>query len=158
MNKENQHSEQFLKEITGNKNSFTTPENYFDNLSERIATQQFQESLPKNSGFKVPNNYFETFSVQKPKSKVRLLTPYIAIAAAVVIGFFTFKPNTNTYDELNNSDIINYLAIEESIDINEIINNTEDSDLSFMYSNINDLNPTIDQVSLELSEFDIIDF
>ncbi|NIJ46128.1 hypothetical protein FHR24_002606 [Wenyingzhuangia heitensis] len=159
MNKENQHSEQFLKEITRQKNPFKTPENYFDNLSEKIVLQQLQESLPTKTGYSIPKNYFESFSVKKPKSKIRLLTPYIATAAAIAFGFFVFKPdNTNNYDELNNTDIINYLAIEESIDINEILSNTEDSDLSFLYSNLNDLNPTVDQLSLELSEYEIIDF
>lgn len=47
-------------------NPFTVPENYFDELGERINQSVFINSLQEieSSGFNVPENYFETLATQ----------------------------------------------------------------------------------------------
>lgn len=156
MNKENTHTDQFLKEIVGNKNPFKTPDNYFNNVSENISGKSILTS--KETGFKTPEHYFNTFKVHKSTSKIRSLWPYLSAAAIIAIGFFVFKTNTLDIKPLNNDDIINYLALEKNIDIDEIINNIDNPNSLSLYSNLDEITPTVDELSLELSEFDIIDF
>jgi len=157
MNNKSSNSNDFLEGIKTKKNPFKTPENYFDNLSEDLLLQQKLKTSTRKTGYIVPKDYFKTFSVQKPTSKIRKLIPYFSVAAAILIGFFLFETN-NEFEELNNTEVINYLALEEEIDLIDILDYSSDEQVYFTTSNINSLNPTIDELSLELSEFDIINF
>lgn len=163
MSTEKEHINIFSKEFSNKKNPFKTPENYFDNLSERIVLNPIENKLPKETGFIAPNNYLEKFNVKKPKSKIVSLLPYlstISVAAVIAFGFFVFKTNSPTEIELSNSDIINYLAMDETFDINDDIMNDlkKHKNISFSDVSLENISPSIDQISFELNEYEIIDF
>jgi len=44
-----------------NKNYFSVPEGYFNNLADDILTQVFIQSLPVSNSYYIPENYFENF-------------------------------------------------------------------------------------------------
>lgn len=93
---------------------FRVPEDYFDNLEERIMQNVSTESLPKETGMQVPEDYFEHLESRivdhwiksktrrKPKL-VRINTWRHVAAAACVIGFALWlipeKPETNAAPE-----------------------------------------------------------
>lgn len=184
MNDKNTRSDQFLKEFAGNKNPFKTPENYLDNLSDKMDMQPFENTLPKSTGFSVPTNYFKTitpkivskspnkqilltittnskanFKIQKTKRKVISVLPYLSIAAVIMVGLFVFKNTpTSIEKELNSNEIVDYLALEDSIELDEIIDSLENTNNPFLQATLDDIDPTTEQLSLELNEFDIIDF
>lgn len=76
---------------------FKVPQDYFDNLEERIMQNVAMDQLPKDTGMRVPDGYFEqlenrvmaqTIKPEKKKSKVIKLNSWWKVAiAASVIGF-----------------------------------------------------------------------
>lgn len=160
MNKDHQHSEDFLKDLTKGKNPFKTPENYFDDLSDKLAVDIFEQSLPKTSGFKAPENYLENFKVKKPQSKIRVLLPYLSTAAAILIGFFIFNNNNNqpSLDQLSREDIISYLSTDEDVETSFLLNNTTINTDNILYSSLENVDINIDEIDAELSEYDIINY
>ena len=60
------------------KNSYKTPESYFEGFNERLMDKILAEefSIPKDDGFVVPDKYFETFTnkvaYQKETKVIRL--------------------------------------------------------------------------------------
>ncbi|MGY6647237.1 hypothetical protein [Wenyingzhuangia sp. IMCC45574] len=158
MEKETQHSEDFLKEFTQGKNPFKTPDNYFNNLSERIHIASVEQELPKETGFKVPNNYFENFTVKRSRSKIIKLLPYTSVAAAFIFGFFLFKQGTNTDIQLQDDNVISYLTYEENIEYDEIISNLTINNEDLSEINLDGDYVNIEQLSLELSEYDLVEF
>jgi hypothetical protein len=117
------------------KNSFNTPEGYFENFNERLMGRIEKEVhsgsiIPKSDGFSVPENYFDeitpkTMSKTSQKDgKVIQLKPFrkfyygAAAVAAVFIVIFGFNWKSNTpiaFDDLANTEIDAYL---ESNDLN----------------------------------------
>ena len=159
MSNNHQHSDQFLKDLTKGKNPFKTPENYFDNLSEKIAVDVFEQSLPKESGFKTPELYFENFKVKKPQSKIISLLPYLTTAAVIVFGFFIFNnSNQSTIDKLSREEIINYLSSDDGIETNDILNNTLINTDDIMFTSLDNIEMDIDQLDIELNEYDILEY
>ncbi len=159
MDKETQHSEDFIKDFTQGKNPFKTPENYFDDLSERLHIASIESEFPKETGFKVPNNYFEDFKVKRAyNTKVLKLIPYISIAACLMIGVFLFKNNSNNSVQLEDENVISYLTYEESIAYDEIISNLTINDTDLAEADLDGAYVDIEQLSQELREYDVIDF
>ncbi|MDO3694530.1 hypothetical protein QVZ41_06690 [Wenyingzhuangia sp. chi5] len=159
MNENHQHSDQFLKDLTKGKNPFKTPENYFDNLSEKIAIDIFEQSLPNESGFKTPELYFENFKVKKPQSKIISLLPYFTTAAVIVFGFFIFNNNNqSSIDKLSREDIINYLSSEDGIETSDILENTSINTNNIMFTSLDNIDMDIDQLDIELNEYDILEY
>lgn len=159
MDNETQHSEDFIKDFTQSKNPFNTPENYFDDLSERLFTASVESELPNDTGFTVPKNYFEEFKVKRPKNKLVQLFPYISIAACLMIGVFLFKNMDNASSvELKDENIISYLTYEEGIEYDEIISNITINENDFIDDNLDTNYINIDEFSEELKEYDVINF
>ncbi|ANW95477.1 hypothetical protein AXE80_03925 [Wenyingzhuangia fucanilytica] len=159
MNKDHQHNDQFLKDLTQEKNPFKTPENYFDNLSEKLSVDIFEQSLPKKTGFKTPDNYFENFKVNKPKSKIITLLPFISVAAVLAFGLFIFSNyNTPNIDALSNEEIINYLSSDDGLETNDILENTIINTDNIMFASLDNIEIDIDQLDMELNEYDIIEY
>ncbi|MGY5354405.1 hypothetical protein [Wenyingzhuangia sp. IMCC45467] len=159
MNNDNQHNDQFLKDLTQGKNPFKTPENYFDNLSDKLAVDIFEQSLPNKTGYKTPNNYFENFTVKKPKNRIISLIPYLSTAAIIAFGFFIFNNNNqSSIDKLSNEEIINYLSSDDGIEINDIIENAIINTDNIMFANLDNIDVDIDLLEMELSEYDLIEY
>ncbi|THV59626.1 hypothetical protein EZV76_08650 [Flagellimonas alvinocaridis] len=119
------------------KNSFNTPEGYFENFNERlmgrIEKEVHSESIiPKSDGFSIPENYFDEIT---PKimskttgegGKVIQLKSYrtfyygaAAVAAVFVLVFGLNWKSTTTvaFDDLANAEIDAYFESNE-LDIN----------------------------------------
>ena len=162
MNENQQHSDQFLKDLSKNKNPFKTPDNYFDNLSEKVAINIFEQSLPKNPGFTTPELYFENFKVKKPQNKIISLLPYLSTAAVIVFGFFIFNNgNQSSIDKLSREEIINYLSSDDGINTNDILENTLINTNNIMFTSLDNIEINIDQLDMldiEIDEFDIIEY
>ena len=113
------------------KNSFNTPEGYFesfnDRLMDRIQSEEAQEGgsiIPKTDGFSVPDGYFDEVTptvlskTVAKETKVIPLKPYrnlyygVAAVAAIFILIFSFTWNPTsepiTFDDLANAEIEAY--------------------------------------------------
>ena len=122
----------------GKKNKetgFSTPDGYFDKLTDRIMDRIGQEAdgLSGSGGFKVPEGYFDSLSEkilekeQKPEPKVVKLYPYrkllitAASIAAVVVIFIGLQWQG---DQGLSFDDIASLELEEYFDQNPGVVNT----------------------------------
>ncbi|NAY90595.1 hypothetical protein GTQ34_01575 [Muricauda sp. JGD-17] len=118
------------------KNSFNTPEGYFENFHDRLMDKINQEKIeeasdviPKTDGFSIPEGYFEGFN-EKISSKIRetergklvQLNPYrklfYAAAAVAAIFLLVFTPIWKSdaaiaFEDLASAEIENYLNISE---------------------------------------------
>ena len=113
------------------KNSFNTPEGYFESFNERLmariqqeATDETSSIIPKTDGFGVPEGYFDDVvpkvlsRTTEEKGKVIQLKSYrkvyygAAAVAAVFLLIFGFNWKTEaspvTFDDLANTEIDAY--------------------------------------------------
>lgn len=113
------------------KNSFNTPEGYFESFNERLmariqdeATDEASSIIPKTDGFGVPEGYFDAVvpkilsRTREEKGKVIQLKSYrkiyygaAAVAAVFLLIFgFNWKSETSpiTFDDLANTEIDAY--------------------------------------------------
>lgn len=159
MNNEDQHNDQFLKDLTKGKNPFKTPDNYFDNLSDKLAVDIFKQNLPNKTGYKAPDHYFENFTVKKPKNRIISLLPYVSVAAVIAFGFFIFNNNTpSTIDILTDEEIISYLSSEDILETREIIENSIINTDNMMFASLDNIEMDIDLLDMELNEYDILEY
>lgn len=124
------------------KNSFKTPEGYFDSFTDNLMSKlSVEETIaPKSEGFKVPDGYFDTLNTKiqaklnVAEPKVVQLNPYksyyfaAASIAAVLLLYFGLNFNNTpslTFDDVANSDIESYFDDNElglsSFEIAEVI-------------------------------------
>lgn len=112
------------------KNSFTTPEGYFDSFTDNLMAKLSNEETitPKNEGFKVPAGYFDSLN-EKIKTRLneeehkviqlKSYKKYYAIAASVAAILFVFlgfqlnKSEPITFDSIAATDIDNYFEYNE---------------------------------------------
>lgn len=139
------HSVDYIANKAGKQTSFTTPNNYFDNLEEAIAVKLSEENLPKNNGFTVPNNYFDNIEsnilekistketkVISLKGRISKIIPYVAAASiALFIGINSYifsSSETSIFDELADSEIENWISNH--------ISSINETDFAIAYSDI----------------------
>ncbi|WP_437395032.1 hypothetical protein [Flagellimonas lutimaris] len=114
------------------KNSFNTPEGYFDNFNDRLMDRIKKEEagettslIPKSDGFAVPDGYFDEVTptvLSKTVAKVTKVIQFkpnrnfyygVAAVAAIFILIFSFTWNSTsepiTFDDLANAEIESYL-------------------------------------------------
>jgi len=114
------------------KNSFNTPEGYFDNFNDRLMDRIKKEEageatslIPKSDGFAVPDGYFDEVTptvlskTVAKETKVIQFKPNrnfyygVAAVAAIFILIFSFTwnstPESITFDDLANAEIESYL-------------------------------------------------
>ena len=119
------------------KNSFNTPEGYFENFNDRLMDRIKKEEavengpiIPKTDGFTVPDGYFDEVTptvlsktVAKETKVIQFKTNRnfyysVAAVAAIFILIFSLTWNSNpepiTFDDLANAEIDAYF---ESIDL-----------------------------------------
>lgn len=146
-----------------NDDEFNLPENYFNNLAERIedrlALQLIQDLAPAE-GFKVPDSYFTSFTERinlridekiAPAVQKNLFPSWIRYSAAASIIFviaISIYFNSSIYvfnqqlSKVPDQDIINYLQVHSTV-----------SDNQYIIENISE--DGLQQVSTEVSEEDI---
>ncbi len=96
------HTIEFLDGKVNKNHGFSTPDDYFEGLEDRIFLNLSEDSIPDTTSFKLPDNYFDTFEeelftkvisngksgkVITFKQKVRALLPSISAAAVVLFVF-----------------------------------------------------------------------
>ncbi|WP_274475717.1 hypothetical protein [Mangrovimonas aestuarii] len=106
-----------------NNHGFMLPDNYFENLDEKLFLEAKLKSSVTDSGLKVPNNYFENFEARlfskieakKEQKVVPLFSKKIwysaAAVAAIFLLFFGLKPfsKSATFGSINESALENYV-------------------------------------------------
>ncbi|MEM8508397.1 MAG: hypothetical protein AAF717_11230 [Bacteroidota bacterium] len=128
------------------KNTFKTPEGYFDSFNERLMARLADEEkvksdiIPLNDGFVVPEHYFETVydnvknRLQGKGAKVIALgtyrTVYYAAAAVIALLVLTVAWNWSSepqlrFEDLASTDITSYLESNDlglsSYEIAEVV-------------------------------------
>ncbi|PKP24689.1 MAG: hypothetical protein CVU03_11430 [Bacteroidetes bacterium HGW-Bacteroidetes-2] len=156
MNKKNIHS----------KNSgFTTPQNYFDTVEERILQEiTLKKNGPKVLPFRIPNGYFETLedrvlakipSIKKEPKIISFIHTktfkYVASIAAIIILYVTLFKDTSIgmfdFNAIDQSQI-SYYVEQGYIDIS-------DTELESLISE-KALNNNL--LSLDISKDEIFDY
>jgi hypothetical protein len=133
------------------KNIFKVPENYFENLSDKIVfhTQSVVENLPKENVFKVPENYFDDLesnilarTSQQAKiiplftwSIKRTWTSVAACSAIAIMGYFTLMPSQNSLGKeelagVQNQEIVNYL-MQQDLNQTDVAEQIEAKNIKF---------------------------
>tara|TARA_B110001450_G_scaffold58087_1_gene54769 strand:+ start:1253 stop:1798 length:546 start_codon:yes stop_codon:yes gene_type:complete len=161
MSNKKKNSEEFLNSISGKKNGFSVPKNYFNTIEEVIHVKLIEERFKNKSGFEIPNTYFKEFEegilakVVSPstvnetkiisfKQRILKIIP-ITVAASVLIfiglNSFVFDKNAElTLDALSENEI-EYWLNSSDIYLNDIAiveseNLLEEND--FYFSSIGD--------------------
>ncbi len=141
--------EKFDLENLPKQNIFKVPENYFENLTNRIEAKtsipnNFNlENLPKENIFKVPESYFENLTSRieahtsaKTKivplvtwSKKRTWVSIAACSAMAILGYFTLMSEQDSLSNealagVQNKEIVNYL-IQEDFNQNDFAEQTD---------------------------------
>lgn len=156
------------------KNSFKTPEGYFDSFTDNLMTKLSAEETiaPNKDGFKVPEGYFESL-YQEIESKLKVeepkviqLNPYkkyyfaVASIAAVLLLYFGINFNSTpglTFDDIANSDIENYFDNNDldlsSFEIAEVIPVDELEINDIINNHLNDAN-VVDYLNNSIDDFE----
>ncbi len=156
------------------KDSFKTPEGYFDNLSDRLRDRLEKENtdLPKTDGFSMPEGYFEQLQnnlkqklAEEEEPKVVTLNPYrkyyfaAAAVAAVLIAIVGLQRTVSpppTFDNLASTDIDAYFENNElglsSYEIAEVLPIDELEIKDIIENEINEEN-IIDYLEENLDDF-----
>lgn len=133
------------------QSGYRVPEGYFDNLEDAVFNKlKAQSSLDtiKDTGFKVPEDYFltveenvfNTLKADEKEVKVvslfskRNLLYYSGIAAALVLMFTIFKPDSElSFDSLDTDLVESYISTYNinSSDLATLWNETDFSDVAF---------------------------
>lgn len=110
----------------GNKNSFKTPSNYFENLEDSILSETKQ--FGKVNGFDVPEGYFEQLEDKlvlgrKKRGNMRVLWASISsVAACLVVGVSVFyfmndsaDISVDSYAKFSNSKTVVDEKVEDAV-------------------------------------------
>lgn len=162
-----------MKELN-NKNPFKTPEDYFEDFTERLMGQISEEvpRIKKSEGFTVPDGYFDDLhgnienKLAGPQVKVIALHRYrkyyfaaAAVAAAMVLylGVQWNAPQEVRFEDLANSDIEKYFETNEfglsTMEIAEVIPVDELEISDILENRLNEEN-VIDYLNNNTDEFE----
>ncbi len=160
--------QEFNLENIPKKNIFIVPENYFEELSDKIEnrTQSVIENLPKENIFKIPDNYFEDLesnilarNIQDTKniplftwSAKRTWASVAACSAIAIMGYFTLMPSQDSLGKeelagVQNQEIVNYL-IQQDLNQADVAEQIEAKNIKFKETDL--LN------NLKVSEKDVL--
>lgn len=118
------------------------------------------ENEPKiKSGFKTPENYFDDFSEkvlqQLHQKEVKVIPFYkrkktLSLAAAAVIGFALMIPIVNNYratsNDLDEATLETYLSYQSNISQYDLIQKLDDSDIEKLNNNITLEDETLEDI------------
>jgi hypothetical protein len=139
---------------------FAPPNDYFDNLSEKIVEKIYGEAttnlIPKTSGFSVPEDFFESNeavvlkTIKAKQSKIITLkaTFYKVSGIAAVLLLAIISPMLYHSAETKNNELveISYLQLHsEELSVYEVGSMLEDKELielenELIYNNLNNIN------------------
>lgn len=122
MNEKLKHTINFINQKAGKNCGFSVPQNYFEEVEEKINTSVFIDSLPKEKAFNTPDDYFDTIEAQiqsrlateqttetKVISLRKRVLQYIPVAAAasvlLFIGINYFSSQKITFEDITITDI-----------------------------------------------------
>lgn len=124
MNKNTQHSVEYIKKKIDRKSGFTVPENYFNTIENKLLTDLKLKSLDGKKQFTTPKNYFENLettilakvtSEENKQKETKIISlqrfiPFTAAASIVfLIGFYFVNYNkTITLNDITTTDIENW--------------------------------------------------
>ena len=151
-----------LNKIKNKGAGFKAPENYFENLEDKILSKINKSDLTKNTGFKTPDKYFENIDnkiltkIKSNKSSkvvslknynyIKIISFSIAASFLLFIGINKFKSNSNNFNF-------------ETVAISEIENWVENDLISF---NAYDIAETFSDIDLIIddnySDEEILDY
>ncbi len=155
------------------KNSFKTPEGYFEDLSDRLMEKLEKEAadVPKTDGFTMPEGYFDQFQdrlkqqLSKQEPQVIPLNPYrkyyfvaAAVAAVIlgIVGFMQTRGPAPTFENLASAEIDAYFENNElglsSYEIAEVLPIDELEIKDIIENQINDEH-IIDYLEENLDDF-----
>jgi hypothetical protein len=116
-------------EIKGTNDVFKTPDDYFENLTSEIHTKMVEENLKEKFGnkspFSVPEGYFENMKGQafvKPIGFIRVIKPYISVAAAIIILAGIWQIFITNLDINNYSKVITDTSNKNSLYTDNLLN------------------------------------
>ncbi|WJS94386.1 hypothetical protein NYQ10_20080 [Flavobacterium johnsoniae] len=118
------------------------------------------ENEPKiKSGFKTPENYFDDFSEkvlqQLDKKEVKVIPFYkrkknLSLAAAALIGFALMIPIVNNYratsNELDEATLETYLSYQSNLSQYDLIQKLDDSDIEKLNNDITLEDETLEDI------------
>lgn len=162
MNNELKHSEIFLRSKIGEKNGFSTPENYFDGIEDSLSSALSENNFPKETSFNVPTDYFanlENEILAKVTSKVKevkvislkqRVLQFIPVAVAasflLFIGINTFSKENATINDITSEELSSWFDNNsENLNSEELAMVFEPDD--FDENELSDT--TIDEINLE---------
>lgn len=132
MDKNLQHSINYITSKTGGKSKFSVPKNYFDGIEDDVLTKISEVNLPNKELFTVPKDYFTNLEDEilakispedniQPKKEVKVISlqkrilqviPYTVAASVVLfIGTYFFNNYNNstvTLDDITVAEIENW--------------------------------------------------
>ncbi|MDY0781641.1 hypothetical protein [Tenacibaculum sp. IB213877] len=140
MEKNLQHSVDYLNQKTGKNSGFQTPEKYFNEFENGLFAKLTEESFPKKNGFELPDDYFNTIEenilakVAEPKAnstkvislQQRIVKWIPSVAAAFILAFISLQflnlqHDTITLDDIKVTEIENWFENNyNSVATNEI--------------------------------------
>ena len=112
---------------TDNRNYFSLPDDYFDNLSENILTHIFIESLPSDNPYTVQAEYFENL-------------PEVVLEKIQLEKSISFKNNTEKRPYFIPDGYFNNLA-------DNILNKIKNSSADSVQSELEEISPFLSQLS-----------
>lgn len=129
MEKDLQHSIDFITQKTGGKSGFSVPNNYFDGVEDTFFSHITESQLPKKeTSFDVPKDYFakledeilskvtseeKTVSTNKGRvislrERMQSIIPYASVASVLVfvsVYFFNNYNRTTSLDDISIADL-----------------------------------------------------
>ena len=155
------------------KNSFKTPQNYFDSFEDKLMDKlSTKESvMPKARGFTVPDNYFDTFNDKLtsklnketnviplyPIKKIMAIAASIAAIAIIFLGYNWNRTEELSISDLANTDIEAYFENNEfdltSYEIAEVLPFTDTEFSNMLNSSIENEN-ILDYLSDNTNDFE----
>lgn len=177
MEKDTQHSIDFITKKTGKNSGFSIPEKYFEELEECVVSEISTLKLPtKKTPFNIPTDYFSKLEDEiltkitseentLPKKRkyvillqerIKTIIPYASVASILLfIGayFFNNYGNKTTIDDITIDDLENwYGSGYENINNTEMIMILETSD--FDNEEITSVNITDETIENYLNSVD----
>ena len=125
-----------MMEKPKHEHGFTTPEDYFKSLEERLDALMDQESLPENSGFEVPEGYFDQLEdkvldrlgVDQNDTEPHVIPLFrrtsfrivATVAALLVLAMLVIRPGSTSGIELQDIELTQIETyVEEELDWDE---------------------------------------
>lgn len=167
MNREIQHSEDFIRNISKDNKGFSVPENYFDSVEDAVLSEVITAGFPKYHALDVPSNYFKNFEdtlfskIEFPEKEVKVISlksrilQFIPTAAAAAILLFVginyFSIESSSIENLSTDELEVWIE-EKNFDYMNTSSSIEFVDADFIESTI------LDEDDSSIQDEDILEY